>query len=316
MKPELPKSAAPLRVNLLLFEAFSNMVLACLLEPLRVVRDDVDAAIDWTILTHGDAVLRSSSGLRIAPDRSLSDAAPCDLLIVIGGDRFRLEAADRTLSSSLRSIRSAGTVIAADTGPWLLAAAGYLNGRRATVHWQLLTEFAETFPDVLALDDRLVRDGRWVTCGSAANALDAILEEIATRYGPAARFDAAAMFLNEPARAVSAGLPFDGALAHGHPLVRRIVTLMAAHIQAPLPLPRLARDAGISLRSMARLFERELGMSPGHYHQHLRLRHARDIALQTDLSLDQIAVRCGYSCGSSLARAHRRSYGRSLRGRA
>ncbi|XKE47114.1 helix-turn-helix domain-containing protein [Halomonas organivorans] len=298
-----------------MFEAFSNMLLACLLEPLRVVQDEASGDIEWTILTHGDGPLRSSSGLSIAPDRPVAQAGACHLLLVIGGDRFRADADDPALRRSLRLTRNAETVIAADTGPWLLASLGYLSGRKVTLHWQLLAEFAETFPDVIALAERHVRDGRWRTCGSAATALELILEEIAARFGPAARLDAAAMFLNDTSHCQDATPPFGGVLTHGHPKIRRIATLMAAHIETPLTLPQLARAADISLRSMARLFEAEMGMPPGRYYQRLRLAHARDLAAQTRLSLDQVALRCGFSCASALSRAFGRTYGRGLRER-
>lgn len=309
MKPILPTVRPSLCINILLFDAFSNMLLACLLEPLRVVRDDTGAAVQWTILTHGDAPLKSSSGLTIAPDRPQAKAAPCDILILIGGDQFRADASDPTLGHSLNLTRSAGRIIAADTGTWLLAATGQLNGRRATLHWQLLAEFAETFPDVITTADRFVRDGRYVTCGSASTALDVILDEIAARFGPAARFDAAAMFLNEPARSEAHRAPFGGALAHDNPAVRKIVNLMAAHVEKPFPLDRIAAETGTTLRTMARLFEAELGLSPGRYYQTLRLAQARDLALHTNLPLGQIALRCGFSCASALSRAFASVYG-------
>ncbi|RTR06453.1 GlxA family transcriptional regulator [Halomonas nitroreducens] len=313
MKPILPSPPPPLSVNILLFDTFSNMLLACLLEPLRVVRDEASFDIEWTILTHGDEPLRSSSGLSIAPDRPVAQAQPCHLLLMIGGDHFRIDADDPGLRRSLRLTRNAESVIAADTGPWLLATLGYLSGRQVTLHWQLLAEFAETFPDVTTLSDRYVRDGRWLTCGSAATALELMLEEIASRFGPAARFDAAAMFLNDTSRDQTATPPFGDLLPHGHPKVRKIVNLMAAHIESPLTLPQLASAADITLRSMARLFEAEMGMTPGRYYQHMRLTQARDLAAQTQLSLDQIALRCGLSCGSALSRAYSRAYGRRLR---
>lgn len=103
--------------------------------------------------------MKSSGGLTIAPDLPQAKAGPCDILILIGGDQFRADATDPTIGHSLNLTRGAGCIIAADTGTWLLAAAGQLTGRRATLHWQLLSEFAETFPDVTTNADRLVRDG-------------------------------------------------------------------------------------------------------------------------------------------------------------
>lgn len=304
MKPILP---AKLTVNILLFEAYSNMLLACLLEPLRVVRDAARADITWKILTHEDQSLRSSSGLTITPDLPLAKAGPCDLLLVIGGDQFRRDAKNPALRRSLRLVRQAGAVVAADTGAWLLAKAGYLDGRRATLHWQLLPEFAETFADVVAINAPYVCDGRWTTCGSAAAALEVILQEVARRFGPAARFDAATMFLNDPSHPAATEITL--AVPHPHAKVRQIVGLMAAHVEKPLRLPRLARRCGMTLRSLARLFEAELNMPPGRYYLNLRLARARELTLQSGLSKSDIAARCGFSSASALARAHRQQSG-------
>lgn len=314
MKPILPSPPPPLRLNILLFDSFSNMLLACLLEPLRVVRDDNNVDIEWTILTHGDEPLKSSSGLSIAPDMPLSQSLPCHLLLMIGGDRFRIDAVNPSLRQSLRLAHRAETVIAADTAPWLLATLGYLSGREATLHWQLLADFSDTFPDVAAREERYVRDGRWVTCGSAASALDLILEEIDTRFGASARFDAAGMFLNDSSRSRMTESLGDGIL-HSHPGIRRVVNLMTAHIETPLTLAKLSESCQMTPRTLARLFETEMGMPPGRYYQYLRLAKARDLATQTRLTLDQIALRCGFSCGSALSRAFTRAYGFGLRER-
>jgi transcriptional regulator GlxA family with amidase domain len=113
MKQILPTKTPRLTVNVLLFEAFSNMILACLLEPLRVVRDEARAEVVWRIFTQDDRQIRSSSGLTITADQPLAQAEPCDLLLIIGGDRFRTDAVDPTLLHSLRLTRTADMVIAA-----------------------------------------------------------------------------------------------------------------------------------------------------------------------------------------------------------
>ena len=192
-----------LQVTVLVFDSFSNMVLACLLEPLRVVRDTTMADIAWTIVTHKDRPVVSASGLRIAPDMERSNAPRPDVVLIIGGDRFREDADDAALRRSFVTIRHASTVIAADTGAWLLAKGGFLNGRKATLHWQLLDEFSETFPGVEVTNERYTRDGHFWTCGSASSALDLILVFIRDRYGQAIAFDAGAMFLHDTSQTSS-----------------------------------------------------------------------------------------------------------------
>ncbi|WP_439632379.1 GlxA family transcriptional regulator, partial [Shinella sp.] len=293
MSHNLPNARKALHINILLLEAYSNMLLACLIEPMRVVRDEHGADIVWTVLTPNDEPVHSSSGLSQTPDRPLSEAKPCDLLILIGGDRFRSDANDPAVRRALRMTRKAGAVIAADTGAWLLADAGYLHGRRATLHWQLLTEFSETFPHVQAVSAPFVVDGRWMTCGSAAAAMELTLQEIARRFGAAARFDAAAMFLNGPRMAKPAEPAFGAFPSHPNPRLRQALDHMAAHIDRPQPLPEIAAAAGLTLRTMARLFEEEMRLSPGRCYLHMRLARAREHLLQPGLTRGEVAAMCG-----------------------
>ena len=303
MSPILPNSAVPLRINILLFEAFSNMVLACLLEPLRVVRDELGAMIDWTILTAHDGPVRSSSGLALAPDHAITRSEACDLLIVVGGDKFRHEAGRAEIRRALALTQKSTVVIAADTGAWLLAAAGYLDGKRATVHWQLLAEFAGTFPKVTTVTAPMVSDGKWLTCGSAAGAMELVLQEIAHRFGAAARFDAASMFLNAPRRTEEPDTGLGSLPAHPNPRLRKALDLMAATVDKPHSLTHIAAAAGLTLRTMARLFEADLGLSPGKCYRHLRLARARTLMLQQGMSAADAAPLCGFSCAASLRRA-------------
>jgi transcriptional regulator GlxA family with amidase domain len=303
MKQNLPKSRAGMRVNVLLFDAFSNMILACLIEPLRVVRDEHGMDISWTLITPHDNVVQSSSGLSLAPGCSVSKASPCDVLILLGGDRFRTDATATETRRALRLTRKADIVIAADTGAWLLAAAGYLDGRQATLHWQLLAEFTQAFPEVRTIHAPYAIDGRWMTCGSAAGAMELVLQDIARRFGAAARFDAAAMFLHAPRVAAGQDAGFGAIPSHPNPRLRRVMDLMAASIEAPRTLPDIAAATGLTLRTMARLFEAEVGMAPGECYRHMRLARARELIFQQGMSATDAAALCGFSCAASLRRA-------------
>lgn len=301
-----------LKITILLFEEFSNMVLACLLEPLRVVRDQMDADISWSVITHSDAPVASSSGLRITPDMPRDDVRACDVFIVVGGDRFREEAADASLRKSLRLAKQASVTIAADTGSWLLAAAGYLGQRKATIHWQILAEFAETFPHTKVSHDRYVRDTTYWTCGGASTALDLMLAFISERYSPAIALDASTMFVHDSALAVHREQS-DGRLgAKGSERLRRVLVHMTETVEQPRPLETLARLANLSMRTLSRLFLDETGMSPGQYYQFLRLSRARDLATHTDLTLNDIAIRCGFSSASALGKAFTKRFGKSI----
>ncbi|TMV08596.1 helix-turn-helix domain-containing protein [Ruegeria sediminis] len=304
-----------LSVSILLSEAFSNIVLACLLEPLRVVRDSLDADITWSILTHDDAAVASSSGIRVEPDTLQRYAQKSDLVLVIGGDQFREEVAKGSIRNSLRIARRSGVVIGADTGAWLLASCGLLDGRRATIHWQLHSEFAETFLNTHTTNERFVRDGRFWTCGSAATALDLILLFIDENFGPAVALDVSTMFLHDTPPQADPARNFPTLGGRGSGQLRKVLTLMADAIETPLPLSELARRSNLSERNLSRLFVKELGVPPGRYYQTLRLARARELATHSGVGIEEIALRCGFSTASGLRKAYRKQYGTVLRPR-
>ncbi|MFT3688481.1 GlxA family transcriptional regulator [Paenirhodobacter sp.] len=293
-------------IAFLLFDGFSNMVLSCLLEPLRAVRDQAQADIRWQVLTPGNRPARSSSGLTIAPDGRAEAPGPVDILVIVSGYGFR----DHAVPANLRLIsglaRLAPVVICADAGAWLAAAAGLLHERRATAHWAMLAEFAEAFPDTTLSTDRYVMEGRIWSCGGASSALDLILAVISDRFGPANAFLASMMFVHD------SGAPrrLEG---KGTEKLRQIVNLMVETIEHPLPLPQIAAQAGVSCSKLDRLFRSELGQSPGRYYQLLRLSRARDLATGSSFDLREIALRCGYSDAAALAKAFRHAYGHSIR---
>lgn len=321
--PILPKSCPYLpmpdfNVTILLSGSFSNMVLACLLEPLRVVRDRAGAGICWKIATEADTEVSSSSGIKVSPDTRLADAGPADLVFLISGDKFREGNALIALRRYLSSLTQDCTIIAADTGAWKLAMLGCLDGRSATLHWQLLDEFAETFPKVRVLSDRFVKDGRFWTCGSASAALDLILNYIGDRFGQAAAFDAGAMFLHDNARRSGAS-GFDLTLASSAPhQLKRIIRVMSEALEQTMTIADIARAVNMSERSLHRLVIEKLQMPPGKYYLLMRLDRARQLVLFSDLSMNDIALRCGFAGASTLIRsfkAHRGVDLRSLRNR-
>ncbi|MCU9850448.1 GlxA family transcriptional regulator [Defluviimonas sp. WL0024] len=302
----------PLNVTILLFDGFSNMVLACLLEPLRAVRDQVRGGITWSVITPGDRPAISSSGLSIAPDRPLAGVGRADLMIVISGYGFREHATKASSALLVRLGRQADLILGADTAAWLLAEAGLLAGRTATLHWQVLSDFAETFPDTQLSYARFVKEGRVWTCGGASTALDLMLAFIGERFGPALAFDVSTMFVLDAERQGSAGRGPNRLSGKGSAALRRVLNHMIETIEAPVPLEALAAKANLTPRTLNRLFLSELGMPPGRYHQFLRLSRARDLAVNTDLSQREIALRCGFSDAAALGKAFTRHFGYSI----
>ncbi|MDB6179280.1 GlxA family transcriptional regulator [Paracoccus sp. Z330] len=301
------------RYAVLLFDGFSNFVLSSLIEPLRAVHDHGYPDLSWCVVTPDDGPVRSSSGLRVLPDIALADLGAPDALLVVAGYGFRDHAAGRT-GALLRRVARRGTrLIGADCGSWLIAQAGLLQGHAATLHWSVLADFAETFPDVLVSHQRYVLDGPVWSSGGAASSLDMMLALVGRLFGPAAAFAATSMFLHDAARKQAGSRIGLGIGSRGSQKLQQAIRVMAENVETPLSQPELAASIGTSRRSLSRMFQSEIGMGPGRYAQMLRLARARELASSTDLSLQEIALRCGYSDAAALEKAFRRTYGQPLR---
>ena len=302
--PEWTKSPAqPVRIAVLLFDRFSNLCLANCIEPLRAANTLSSACVfDWRIVTPEGRAARSSSGLDILAGAELPEMGAVDYLMVVasyGHDRHDTPDNRRRLQAAARQ---AGVTVGLDTGPWLLAAAGLLDGRRATVHRDLLDAFTERFAEVEASRARVIRDGPILTCAGAMSALEMTLELIAGHLGLAARLDVEALFLHGDPPVGETGAVTD-------PLVRRALGLMRDTVERPLPLATLARRLSCQPRTLDRHFRARLGAPPGTVYRQLRLSAARKLIEDSTLSIAEIALRCGYESPAALARAVRLAYG-------
>lgn len=310
-----PKS--PLHLTFLLFDGFSNMVLASAIEPLRAARDLSGRRLfSWTLSSLSGAPVATSSGIVIAVDQPLERVGATDALILVSGYGMRDHLPLGAAAAVRRKARGLPLIGGFDTGAWLLAQIGLLAGRRAVIHWMEREALAESFPEVTLVRAPHVTDGNILTCGGAQSVLSWSLELIGAQAGEALRYDVANMFgRNEPGAPPEAGSrPVERISDHAlPPALRRAIVAMRESTEQPLPLPRIAERSALSPRSLDRLFHAHLGMSAGSYYRQIRLAYARALARETKLTLYEIASRTGFSSPSTLARAYRRAFGETMR---
>ncbi|WP_321340701.1 helix-turn-helix domain-containing protein [Breoghania sp.] len=302
-----------MNATFLLFDGFSNLVFSCLLEPLRMLRELYQDEIDWQVVTPTDAPVRSSSNLLLTPNTRIEDIEASDLLVVISSNGYRQHPTPENQRLVMGLVRQSQTVVGADAGTWLLASTGLLDDQTVTMHWAVMSEFAETYPHVRISQENHLMEGKFWSCGGASSALDLTLAFITERFGPAKAFMASSMFMSDGTLHTDEERTPTAFSSPSRGRVEPIITIMTETLEHPLSLPALAERAHISPRSLNRLFRSELGMSPGHYYQQLRLSNARELSQNTDLDLREIAFRCGYADAASLTKAFRKVFGQPIR---
>ena len=287
-------------------QRFSSHCLANTVEPLRAANELLPGDLyTWRYLTLDGQSVRSSSGLSVEPEAALRDGARGDYLLLLPSYGFRQLATPACCAALRAAAPHYGAMIGLDTGSWLLAEAGLLSERRATIHWHELDDFTERFPDVEVQRERFVIDGDRITCGGAMATFDLVTRLIADHHGEALRLEVDHMFMHEE----TVGHAPDRWSSAKSGAVQRAVGLMRAYLGEPLPVEAIARRTGRTQRSLEQLFRRELGASPRTVYRRIRLLAARRLVDETVLPVSEIAVRCGYANPSVMTRAFKAEFG-------
>lgn len=293
-------------VGVLLFPEFSNLCLANAIEPLRAAnRLSRRPLYRWHHLSVDAGAVRSSSGLPVQPEARLREFTGGDYLFVMPSYGYRSQGTVETLRALRAARKRFATLVGMDTGALMLAAAGLLEGRHATAHWDELTRLSEDYPEVQTSTERFVIDGDVITCGGATTTLDLMLELIRAQHGAMLSLEVSALFMHgerPPRTDPLHRLTRDQ-------LVRAAAALMRRHIEDPLSMAQIAGHLGVSPRHLEKHCRQVTGRSPGAIYRAIRLHDAARMVEQTTLSITEIATRVGYRDASAMTRAFRTEYG-------
>lgn len=265
------------------------------------------------VTTARDRKLAGESGLSILAHRHYHDVRgrPDSVLVIcgVGARSMRDRALFDWLGRTAATTRRLGAVC---VGGFLLAAAGLLDGRRATVHWRYAREFADRFPRV-AVDPRptWVRDGSIYTSAGISAGIDLALAWVEEDFGTAAALKVArelVMFLRRPGGQDQLSVSLAAQASHTNAL-HELQAWMLEHLDRPLSVDALADRVAMSPRNFARLFTQEFGTTPARYLHQLRVEAARRLLEQTDKSLTHVASASGFRSADVMRRAMLRALG-------
>jgi transcriptional regulator GlxA family with amidase domain len=255
---------------------------------------------------------RTSSGLRLYADHGIADVGSgIDTLLIAGG--LGVEAC-RSNAALLRWIRRQSGLVrrlaSICTGAFLLAEAGLLRGRRATTHWNHCSDFARDFPEVEVEPDTIfIRDGSLYTSAGVTAGMDLALALVEEDFGREVALAAArelVMFLKRPGGQAQFSAQLSVQLAEHEPL-RELQSYIADHPGDDLSIARLAHLVAMSPRNFARVFTREVGMTPARFVESVRVEAARRRLEESTHAVDAIADACGFGTSETMRRAFLRT---------
>lgn len=275
-------------------------------------RDDVGYRV--ALATLDGRPFETSSGLQVTPAFALSEApSPIDTLIVAGGDGSRDASTDEELLAWIRDAapRTRRTASVC-TGAFVLAAAGLLDGRRATTHWAAAERLAKRFPKVEVDPEPIyLRDGDvWTSAGVTAG-MDlalALVEEDLDRGAALTIARHLVLFLRRPGNQAQFSAALTAQAAEHEPL-REVQRHVLEHPAEDLTVEVLAERAHMSARHFARTFAAETGLTPGRYVERVRVEAARRALEDGSEPISSVAAACGFGTTTTMRRAFLRALG-------
>jgi transcriptional regulator GlxA family with amidase domain len=260
--------------------------------------------------------LACSSGLRLVAGRAPAQTrSRIDTLVVAGGLGVSEAERDERLISWLRLAAARSRRVASVcTGAFLLARAGLLEGRRATTHWAACRALQRRNPDVqVETEPIFVRDGNVYTSAGVTAGIDLALALIEEDLGSRAALEIAralVLFVRRPGGQRQFSTSLAGQTAERSSL-RELQQWIGDHLGEDLSVPALAGRAFMSERNFARVFRREVGISPASYVESLRVERAKLLLQSTPLSVQEVGQRCGFGTVETLRRSFARAVGAS-----
>ncbi|GAC1045248.1 GlxA family transcriptional regulator [Rhizobium sp. No.120] len=291
---------------------FALMSYASAVEPLRAA--NLIAGLDLyhalPLSLHGRPVA-SSSGLIVECRDLASLGETCHTVFVCAGGNPKDWSSVQEVHPILRRLSRKGVRIGGiSSGTYVLAAAGLLDNRDFTIHWEHASLLKEAFPKLAPRQARYVIDGDRVTCAGGIAPLDLMHAMISERMG--AHFSRRVSDWYLHTAVAEPGAPQRGSLPERfgthHPALLAVLEKMELTIEVPLDRAAMAKIAGVSVRHLDRLFAIHMANGFLETYRNIRLDHARRLLEQSPLSVAEIAFATGFSGAAHLSTSFKRRF--------
>lgn len=309
--PNVTTGGQPKRFIFVLLDNFTMLSFACAVEPLRIAnRLSGRALYEWQLAGEGGDFAVCSNGAAFKLDMGLEELDRDDTVMICGGVDVQKATTKPIISWLRREARRGVTMGGLCTASFTLAKAGLLDGKRATIHWENQDGFLEEFGEVKLTKSVFVIDGNRMSTAGGTASIDLMLKLIADDHNEDFANTVADQLIYSSIRTDqdTQRLSIPTRIGVRHPKLSQVIQMMEAAIEEPISPADLAEDVGMSTRQLERLFRRYLNRSPKRYYMELRLQKARNLLMQTDMSVINVALACGFASPSHFSKCYRAHY--------
>ncbi|UWQ80969.1 GlxA family transcriptional regulator [Leisingera sp. S132] len=312
-KPAVSGTAAgqPKRFVFVLLDKFTLLCFSAAMESLRIANRMAGKELyTWSVVGEGGETVTCSAGTVFQLDSDLDELQRDDTIMLCGGIDVQDASSKKILSWLRREARKGLMVGGLCTASYTLAKAGLLDGKRATIHWENADSFNEEFDEVELAKSVFVIDGNRLSTAGGTSSIDLMLKLIANDHGEDLANAVADQLIYSSIRTDqdTQRLSIPTRIGVRHPKLSMVIQMMEANIEEPISPSILAQDVGMSTRQLERLFRRYLNRSPKRYYMELRLQKARNLLMQTDMSVINVALACGFASPSHFSKCYRAHY--------
>ncbi|MGV8918985.1 MAG: GlxA family transcriptional regulator [Pseudomonas sp.] len=291
----------------LLMPGFSVMGFVSAVEPLRVANRFGGELYRWHVLSVDGGAVIASNGMSVNADAALEPLKKGATLWVVAGFE-PLKFCTPALEHWLRRLDHDGVTLGGiDTGSFVLAHAGLLTGHRLTLHWEALDAFKESYPQLVVTQELFEIDRRRITSAGGTASIDMMLDLIGQAHGPELAIQVSEQFVLGRIRPRKDHQRMQIATRYGinNKKLVQVIGEMEQHTEPPLSTLDLALGIQVTRRQLERLFRLHLNDTPSNFYLGLRLEKARQLLRQTDMSVLEISIACGFESPSYFTRSYK-----------
>lgn len=304
----LTQDTKPQRFVFLLLENFTLLSFAAAIDTLRQANRQAEREIyAWKLLSPDGESALCSNGTQVRVDSGMEPLERGEILCVVGGIRVKAASTKPVLMYIRREARRGAVIGGICTATQTLAMAGVLDNKPCTIHWENRDSFSEEFPELELRPGIFEIVGNRFTSSGGTSSSDMVLKMISNEHGPELASKVADGIIHTTIRTENDDqrLSIPTRIGVRHTKLAAVIEKMEANIEEPISPSDLAASVNMSTRQLERLFRRYLNRSPKRYYMEIRLKKARNLLMQTDMSVIHVALACGFASPSHFSKCYR-----------